>query len=444
MNVRRRALATLGGVGLAVFTLFRARAANPALEGPPPIADEAGPVERGIPAGAFVAEDEAALTRALEGGPDDIWLRGRVYHGDFAITRKLALHGATGATIEGSGTNTVVVVEADDVVIENLVVRHSGHRHTTEDAGIKVRGARARVATVRVEDSLFGVSLGPCSHCALDHVRVQGPGAAEELRGDGIKLWEAHDSVVRGCVMEGSRDLVVWYSRRVELDHNIVRGGRYGSHLMYANDAYIHDSDIRNNVVGIFVMYSEQVRVEGNVLAGARGPAGVGIGFKESDGVKLAKNWIVGNTVGLYLDRSPRAPTNPVVFDGNVVALNDVGFRFHSSEEGLRFVHNDVRENVTIAEVEGGGDALGVTFEGNHWSDYAGYDLDGDGRGDVPFEVKQLSGELTDAHPSLMYFRGTAAMSLIDAIAQAVPVLATHQMLIDRSPAMTGVEEGRR
>lgn len=444
MSLRRRALATLGGVGLAVFTLFRARAANPALEGPPPIADEAGPVTREIPTGAFVAEDEAALTRALAEGPDDIWLTGRVYHGDFTIGRKLALHGATGATIEGSGTNTVILVEADDVEIENVVVRHSGHRHTAEDAGIKVKGARARIATVRVEDTLFGVSLGPCPHCTLDRVRVHGPGAAEELRGDGIKLWEAHDSVVRGCVMEGARDLVVWYSRRVELDHNIVRGSRYGSHLMYANGAYIHDSDIRSNVVGIFVMYSEKVRVEGNVLAGARGPAGVGIGFKESDDVTLAKNWIVGNTVGLYLDRTPRAPTNPVVFDGNVVALNDVGLRFHSSEEGLRFVHNDIRENVSIAEVEGGGDALGVEFEGNHWSDYAGYDLDGDGHGDVPFEVKQLSGELTDAHPTLMYFRGTAAMSLIDAIAQAVPVLATHQMLIDRSPAMRGVEEGRR
>ena len=72
MSLRRRALATLGGVGLAVFTLFRARAANPALEGPPPIADEAGPVTREIPTGAFVAEDEAALTRAPAEGPDAI------------------------------------------------------------------------------------------------------------------------------------------------------------------------------------------------------------------------------------------------------------------------------------------------------------------------------------------------------------------------------------
>jgi nitrous oxidase accessory protein len=118
-----------------------------------------------------------------------------------------------------------------------------------------------------------------------------------------------------------------------------------------------------------------------------------------------------------------------------VFALNDVALRFHSSAEGLSFEANDMHQNVTVAEVEGGGDALGVHFENNRWSDYAGYDLNGDGRGDVAFEVKQLSGELTDAHPALKFFEGTAAMGIVDAIAHAVPVLAAHRMLIDESPA---------
>ncbi len=437
---RKRALWMLGGVALATMVLYRAHAASPTLVGPAPLPADANPVARTAPGGVFVAEDEASLAAALASGPDVIWLRGHTYRGDFTIKRSLTLRGELGAELEGTGRGTVLMIEADDVTVENVVVRHSGHRHTAEDAGIKVKGARVRIADARVEDTLFGVSLGPCPHCTLERVRVIGPGDDEELRGDGIKLWESSDSVVRSCVLDHSRDLVVWYSRRVELDANVVRHSRYGAHLMYAHDAYIHGEDVRENVVGIFVMYSDHVRVEDNVLAGARGPAGVGIGFKESDSVTLARNWLVGNTVGVYLDRSPRAPTMPVRFDANVIALNDVGLRFHSSEDGVRFTGNDLRENVTVAEVEGGGDAMNVEFEGNHWSDYAGYDLDGDGRGDVPFEVKQLSGELTDAHPSLMYFRGTAAMSLVDAVAQAAPVLATHRMLVDKSPAMDGFE----
>jgi nitrous oxidase accessory protein len=237
--------------------------------------------------------------------------------------------------------------------------------------------------------------------------------------------------------MEDSRDLVVWYSRRVLLEDNTIRRSRYGSHFMYAHDAVVRGSRLESNTVGVFVMYSNRVRVTNNVLAGARGPAGVGIGFKESDGVAVEGNWIVANTTGTYLDRTPRSVDAPVAFAHNVIALNDVALRLHSSEEGLAFRANDFHQNVTLAEVEGGGDALGVVFDANHWTEYEGYDLDGDGRGDVAFEVKQLSGELTGARPTLKFFEGTGAMSVVDAIAHAVPVLAARRVLVDPHPAVT-------
>ena len=351
------------------------------------------------------------------------------------MKRPLALRGEKGASLEGSGTATVLDIESDDVTVENLAVRHSGHRNTVEDSGIKAKGARIRVADALVEDTLFGVVLGPCPHCVVVHTRVRGAGQNEEISGDGIKLWESPETLVQDCIMEDSRDLVVWYSKHVKLIGNTVRRSRYGSHFMYAHDTEVRNSRIENNIVGIFVMYSDRVHVDGNVLAGARGAAGVGIGFKESDSVQVTNIWIVANTTGTYLDRTPRAPTTPVLFRGNVFALNDVALRFHSSEEGLSFESNDMHQNVTVAEVEGGGDAMSVHFENNRWSDYAGYDLNGDGRGDVAFEVKQLSGELTDAHPTLKFFEGTAAMGIVDAIAHAVPVLAAHRMLVDESPA---------
>ena len=97
--------------------------------------------------------------------------------------------------------------------------RHSGRGQTREDAGIRAKGARVRVAGVAVSDSLFGITLGPCPNCTIEHCRVDGlPGEDEELRGDGIKLWESSDSVVRNNVVEHVRDVVVWYSRRVLLD----------------------------------------------------------------------------------------------------------------------------------------------------------------------------------------------------------------------------------
>jgi nitrous oxidase accessory protein len=211
---------------------------------------------------------------------------------------------------------------------------------------------------------------------------------------------------------------------------------RYGTHFMYAHDVTVRDSRFERNVVGIFVMYSARALLERNVLGGARGPAGVGIGFKDSDAITVRDSVIVGNTAGLSLDRTPRTAATPVAVEGNVLALNEVALRLHGTSEGVRVAGNDLLDNPTPVQVEGGGDALGLVFDGNHWSDYAGYDLDGDGVGDVAHEPKRLSGELTDAHPSLRLFHGSAAMEIIDGVARAVPVLASRRLLVDARPTM--------
>lgn len=328
-------------------------------------------------------------------------------------------------------------IEADDVTAEHLTIRNSGHRHTAEDAGIKAQGMRNRISHIDVHDTLFGISLEACRACTLEHARIRGYEDETELRGDGIKLWESHESTVRDCHVSRSRDLVVWYTRHPTLERVVVEGSRYGLHFMHAQDAVVRNSRFEHNIVGIFVMYSLRVRLDDNVLAGARGAAGVGLGFKDSDSIEVNRNWLVANTTGTYLDNTPRSPANPVVYDGNVIALNDVALRLHGADKGLHLRGNDFRNNTTVVEVDGGGNARGVEVRGNHFSNYEGYDLDGDGTGDVAYEVKALSSELTEAHPSLKFFRGTAAMGVIDAVAHAVPVLSAKTLLVDPAPLVT-------
>lgn len=381
--------------------------------------------------------DALAALVADPTGPRDIVLEGRTYVGDLVIKRPVAIHGTKGTVLEGAGSGTVVTIQANDVLVEDVVVRRSGHRHTTEDSGIKATGERIRIATARVEDTLFGVSLSACRHCQLDRVHVVGYGDDTELRGDGIKLWEAHDSSVKHCVVEHARDMVVWYTRRALLEDNAVKKSRYGTHFMYAHDATIRRSRLEGNVVGIFVMYSLRMLIEDNLLAGARGAAGVGLGFKDSDSIQIRGNWVVANTAGSYLDNTPRTPEQPVTFEGNVLALNDVALRLHSQEKGLSFRGNDFRQNAMMIEVDGGINALTASFSRNYYGDYEGYDLDRDGIGDVAYEVKALSSELTDARPALKFFRGTAAMGVVDAVSHALPLLAAQKLLVDTEPLVS-------
>lgn len=393
----------------------------------------AASVSGGEPARSM--DDLRALVAAAD-GPHEIVLEPGVYRGDLVIRRPLVLRGAKGTVIEGTGTGTVVTIDASDVTLEGVTVRRSGRRHTTEDAAVKATGERVRIADVRAEDSLFGISLQACRSCVVERAHVIGSGDDTELRGDAIKLWESHDSIVRASTVERSRDVVVWYTRRATLDGNVVTKSRYGSHFMYAHDAVVKNSRFDGNVVGLFVMYSMRLTIEDNVLAGAHGAAGVGLGFKDSDGLVVRRNWMVANTTGTYLDNTPRTPSEAVTFERNTIALNDVGIRLHSAEKGLHLVGNDLRDNAALVEIDGGGDALSVDVRGNHFSDYAGYDLDRNGTGDVAYEVKTLSSELTESVPSLKFFRGTPAMGLIDAVAHAVPVLSSRRLLVDPEPKM--------
>lgn len=433
---------TLASVALAAACLvgvgFRARAGGVS-GGAHPAAPVTGPRESAAVPGEVVVRDEDELRRALADaeGPRDLRLAPRVWHGDWEIRRPVALRGGPGVVLEGTGTGTVVDVQADDVTIADVVVRGSGSRHTHEDAGIKAKGARIRVERVFVDRTLFGISLQLCDACVVDSSRVQGRADVEaSVRGDGIKLWEASGSIVRDSIVEDARDLVVWYSRRVHLERNVVRRSRYGTHFMYAHDGVLADGRLEGNVVGVFVMYSARLRAERTMMLGAHGAAGMGIGFKESDAVAVEDCWIVGNTTGVYLDRTPRTPAEPVSFARNVLALDDVALRLHGSERGIRVVDNDFRGNGVVAQVEGGGDALGLELSGNWFDEYAGYDLDGDGTGEVPFEQRRLSTELADAHPSIRFLDGTAALGLVDTIAHAVPLLASRKLLADARPAM--------
>jgi nitrous oxidase accessory protein len=398
-----------------------------------------GPRARPAAPGAVLVSSATELQRLLElaDGPRELSLSAGVYRADLRIRRPLTLRGARDTVLEGSGRGTVIDIESDDVTLENLTVRHSGRRQTDEDAAIRAKGARIRVADVAVEDSLFGITLGPCPHCVVERCQVRGLAGDTELRGDGIKLWESSDSLVRDNLVEGVRDVVVWYSRRVRLEGNTVRHSRYGTHFMYAHDSSVKNSHIEHNTVGIFVMYSSRLHVEGNVLAGAHGAAGMGIGFKESDGVVLNDNWIVANTTGLYLDRTPLSASKPVEFSGNVIALNDVAMGFLGAEAGLSFERNDFRENTALVSFDTEGQPLQARFAHNRYSEYAGYDLNHDGVGDVPFQVRQLSRELVDATPTLGLFQGTAAFELIDTVARAVPVLSSRVLLSDATPALS-------
>ena len=71
---------------------------------------------------------------------------------------------------------------------------------------------------------------------------------------------------------------------------------------------------------------------------------------------------------------------------------------------------------------------------GNYWSDYAGFDRDGDGIGDVEYEPQSLFGAMLANEPNLRLFVHSPAQRAIEFTSRALPELRPESTLIDPAP----------
>jgi nitrous oxidase accessory protein len=380
----------------------------------------------------------AALQAALDASPAGaaLCLAAGEYAGAVLLRDGRTLWGPREAVIRSRGEGTTVRLEGEGAQLLGVTLDGSGGRFDLLDAAVHVAGRDARVEGVRVEAATFGILVERASRAVVRGNEVAGDAARTVgLRGDGIRLWECYDSVVEGNLLANSRDMVLWYSSRNRIARNRVVGGRYGAHLMYSHWNEVAGNEFVGNTTGLFVMYSRDVVVRGNVFADSSGAAGIGLGLKESGNLEVRDNLFVHDTVGLYVDTSPLWPDDRNVFAGNAFRLNGVSVSFLGRARGNRFAGNSFRDSQVQVEVSGG-DARDAEWVANYFDDYAGYDLDADGTGDLPYELRSLTQDLVAAAPGLAFFRGTPALAMAEAIGRIVPLLAPRLVLVDPAPRM--------
>jgi nitrous oxidase accessory protein len=302
---------------------------------------------------------------------------------------------------------------------------------------VKITGRDITLEGVTIINAVYGVLAEKSERVRIIGNHVQGDReTAMGLRGDTIRLWETHDSLVENNDVEDGRDVVVWYSNRNHIVGNRIARGRYGAHFMYSHDNVVQRNELRSGVVGIFSMYSRGLVIDHNVIVDAGGPAGMGIGLKESGNVIVEHNVLVHDAVGIYIDTSPLQLTDTLVIRNNQLRLDQVAFVFHSSAHRITIEHNDLSDNDLQVRVDGGGTASDADWHDNYFDDYTGYDLDDDGRGDVAYELRSASAELVSDHAALALFRGTPALHLVDAASHLDPFFQPDVILIDATPRM--------
>jgi nitrous oxidase accessory protein len=389
----------------------------------------AAPAAEHVVAGGSTESLRQAIAAAAPG--DTILVPPGVYHGPIVVRQSIRLIGQGSPVIDGRGKGTVVALQAPDIAFQGFRVRASGDLLANEDVGILATASGIMIANNELEDVLFGIYLRQSPRSVVRGNVLRGKELPVARRGDLIRLWYSDDVVIERNQTRGGRDAVLWYSGRLTIRDNVIRGGRYGLHFMYCNDAVMAGNRLEQNSVGAFLMYSRNLRLDQNWFVDNRGVSGYGIGLKDMEHSEITRNIIAANKVGLYLEHAQGLIAH------NLVAGNDKGVILFPSATGNRIEANSFIENPEQVEIEGFSQTMTTNrWRANFWSDYRGYDLDGDGAGDLAYRPARLFERISDNAPALRLFAASPSAQAIDFAAGVFPIFEPKPKFADESPRM--------
>ena len=361
-------------------------------------------------------EDVQAAVAVTEPGGTVELLPG-VHRGPVLLDRGVALTGRDGAVLEAPGRGSVVSVTAEGAAVRNLVLRGSGSDLVGMDSAVFLaRTARgALVEGNRMEGNLFGVYVhGAAESVVRGNVITGRRDNRMAERGNGVTVWNAPGARVEGNDVRYGRDgIFVTASRQNVFAGNRFRDLRFAVHYMYTNDSEVSGNASIGNHVGYAIMYSQRLRVTGNLSDGDRDH---GMLFNYANQSQILGNHVRGGTATAggpdatdaedrehaalaTADDSGARPgkcvfiynSNRNRFVGNRFEGCGIGVHFTAGSEGNTITGNAFIANRTQVKYVGTRHLdWSRDGRGNYWSDNPAFDLDRDGIADAAYRPNDL------------------------------------------------------
>ena len=404
---------------------------------------------------ALLPSAASSQTRALQTRIDaatagsTVTVDGGTHHGPIVIRGPLAVIGINNPVIDGGGIGSVVTIEGNDVLFRGFAVRNSGRQVTEEAAGIKVTGNRHTIEANVVQDVYFGIHIGGGDGIVVERNQIA-PGQTHGARpGHGISVWHTRDTRIRQNRVTDARDgIYLSFADRIVVSGNEVTHCRYGLHSMSSRDATFTANVVKHNLVGAALMTSDRLVLRDNRIEQHRtGSAAYGVLLKDVGDLVAEGNWILSNRVGIFAEAVASRPPRKAVLTGNVIAGNEVGLAMQSNAL-LTLTENRIAENLTDVRALGRQLAPASTWSkdgrGNSWSEYRGYDADGDGIGDLPHRVDTTMDALLARNPLAQAFLYTPAHLALETAARMFPLYRRPPLLVDERPLMRMPQRGPR
>lgn len=384
-----------------------------------------------------VPGDSIAQTVHSAGSGDTIKVERGYYHEQIVINKPLALIGTNRPTISGDNQlGDVIRINAPDVQVEGFIVRDSGGDLTAQNAGIYVAPGSDR-ALIRNNDliyTLFGLWIEKAKDVRIINNLITGKRDFQSAqRGNGIQLYNSAGAQIVGNNISFTRDgIYVDVSHHAQFRGNKMHHLRYGTHYMNSYYNVWEDNESYLNRGGLALMEVRNLTVRNNR---AWGNSDHGIMLRTIQDSVIEGNIVAGNNRGFFIyDAEYNTLKN------NLVVANRVGVHLwagsiHNQVEGNDFIAN--RDQIKYVAAK---DELWGEERGNYWSNYVGWDRDGNGVGDVAYEANDIVDRMTWKHPMVKLLLNSPAVQTLRLVAQQFPLLRAPS-IVDRKPHMQPFHE---
>ncbi len=375
-------------------------------------------------------DDLAATVRAAQPG-DTVQVQRGQYRANLLIDKPLTLRGLDRPTLSGGNQGDTIRVTAPDVVIEGLIVRDSGDDLKAQNAGIYLYpGAhRAVVRHCDLTYNLFGLWIEKADDVRIEHNVITGKREyASPQRGNGVQLYNTKGAQILNNDISFVRDaLYVDVSHHAVFKGNRLHHSRYGTHYMNSYYNLWEDNDTYYNRGGLALMEVRDQVVRGNR---AWGNSDHGIMLRTLQDSVIENNVVAGNNRGFFI-----YDVEYIKLNDNLIVDNTVGVHLSAGSKNNEVEGNDLIGNREQVRYVGARDERWGTQRGNHWSNYLGWDRDGDGMGDVPYEANDMVDRLTWRHPSVKLLLASPAVQALRLVGRQFPILRAPSV-VDPHPRM--------
>lgn len=369
---------------------------------------------------------------ALAKPGDTLIITSGIYReGNISLQNSLTILGDNYPILDGENKFEILTIHANDVTIKGLKFINTGIASMHDLAAIKaVDCKRLRVLNNQFENTFFGIYFANCSQSWIEDNKLHADVDAEHQIANGIHMWKCDHITIHNNVIKGHRDGIYFeFVTNSLITNNYSEGNlRYGLHFMFShNDEYRNNTFI-NNGAGVAVMYTKGVKMIDNTFEHNWGSASYGLLLKDIRDSFVTGNTFTKNSVGIFMEGSSR-----IGFKENTFYNNGYAIRLQASCDDNTFERNNFSAN-TFDLVTNGTLVLN-RINSNYWDKYAGYDLNKDGIGDVPFRPVSMYGMIVEQIPTAVLLWRSFLVFLMDRAEKAIPAI-TPENLKDDSPSM--------